>query len=209
MSTALKSPAQYFDDCDRVVILQPKKGENRDSLYEKVCRAYEDRPIIEQDEEGNVYLMPPSGGESGSQDLMAASQLAVWAMRKGHGKAFGTASTFAFPSGAKRCPDAAWASNERVYAVSYEMRRGRIPIVPEFVIEIKSPTDSYGKLQEKMRWYAKNGVDLGWLIHPDKREVIIYTKAETSTVNGVDKLRGTGPVKGFTLDLRPIWKGLR
>ena len=84
-----------------------------------------------------------------------------------------------------------------------------IPIVPEFVIEIKSPTDSYQKLQDKMRWYIKNGVDLGWLIHPDKREVMIYTKTDTSTVNSIDKLRGAGPVKGFTLDLRSIWKGLR
>ena len=62
---------------------------------------------------------------------------------------------------------------------------------------------------EGVDWYFKNGVDLAWLIHPDKREVMIYTKVDTSTVTNIDKLRGTGPVKGFTLDLRPIWKGLR
>lgn len=112
-------------------------------------------------------------------------------------------------NGAKRSPDVAWASNERVCAVLYERRRQFAPIVPEFVIKIQSPSDSYKKLQDKMQWYIKNGVDLGWLIHPDKREVIIYTKAETIIQANIDKLRGTGPVKDFTLDLRPIWKGLR
>ena len=120
----MKTPAPYFDDYDRVVIFQPKKGENRDSLYEKVCRAYEDRPLIEQDEKGNVYLMPLGGGESGYQDGEAYAQLRNWARRKKHGEAFGPATTFAFANGAKRCPDAAWASNERVYAIPYEMRRG-------------------------------------------------------------------------------------
>jgi Uma2 family endonuclease len=209
MATALKSPAQYIKDYEGTVIFQPRRGEGRNSLYEHICRVYEERRKIEQDEKGNVYLMPPSGGESGYQDSEAYAQLRNWARRKKHGKAFGPATTFVFTNNAKRCPDAAWASNERVYAIPYEKRRQRIPIVPEFVIEVKSPTDSYKNLQDKMRWYIKNGVELGWLIHPDKREVMIYTKTETNTLTNLDKLRGTGPVQGFTLDLRPIWEGLR
>jgi Uma2 family endonuclease len=63
--------------------------------------------------------------------------------------------------------------------------------------------------QDKMRWYIKDGIDLGWLIYPDKRETMIYTKGRPSTLANTNKLRGIGPVKGFTLDLRPIWKGLR
>jgi Uma2 family endonuclease len=209
MATAPKTPAQYIDDYEGIIIFQPRKGEDRDALYEQVCRVYEERPKIEQDEKGNVYLMPPGGGESGWQETELCVQLHSWARRKKHGEVFGPATTIVFPSGAKRCPDAAWASNERVYAIPYQKRRGRIPLVPEFVIEVKSPSDSYKELQDKMQWYIKNGVDLGWLIQPDKREVMIYTTAEISTVTSIDKLRGTGPVKGFTLDLRPIWKGLR
>ena len=209
MATAHKIPLRALDEYEGIVIFPPRKGQQRDVLYEQVCQIFEDHPKIEQDEEGNVYLMPPGGGESGQQELLAAAQLAVWALRKRHGKAFGPATTFAFPSGAKRCPDATWASNDRVYALSYRQRRGRIPIVPEFVIEVKSPTDAYEKLQGKMQDYLREGVELGWLIHPDKREVKIYTASEVRTVRNAEKLSGTGPVKGFTLDLRPIWKGLR
>ena len=60
-----------------------------------------------------------------------------------------------------------------------------------------------------MNEYIENGVELGWLIHPDLREVKVYTGAEIVTHNEIKKLRGTGPVKGFELDLMPIWKGLR
>ncbi len=209
MATALKAPADYLNDYEGVVIFQPRAGQSASALYEQICRVYPEHKKIEQDVKGNVYLMPPSGGESGQQDLLAASQLLVWAAQKGNGQVFGPATTFLFASGDKLCPDAAWVSNERVYAIPYKKRRQRIPVIPEFVIEIKSPTDGYETLQKKMQQYLANGVDLGWLIHPDQREVKIYTSGNIETRTNIDKLRATGPMKGFTLDLRPIWKGLR
>jgi Uma2 family endonuclease len=60
-----------------------------------------------------------------------------------------------------------------------------------------------------MQEYIENGVELGWLIHPDAREVKVYTKSEVVTHRDIEQLRGTGPVGGFQLDLLPIWKGLR
>ena len=209
MATALKLPVAYLKDYEGTVIFQLREGQNRDALYKQICQVYSEHPKIEQDEEGNVYLMPPGGGESGWQDLAAAAQLRAWALRKKHGEAFGPTTTFKFPNRALREPDAAWASNERVYGIPYQQRVERIPIVPEFVIEIFSKTDHYDKLQKKMEWYIRNGVELGWLIHPKLREVLTYTPVEKSKLKNVDKIRGTGPVKGFVLDLRPIWRGLR
>lgn len=209
MATALKLPAAYLNDYEGTVIFQLREGQNRNALYKQICQAYSEHPKIEQDEEGNVYLMPPGGGESGLQDLAAAAQLYAWALRKKHGEAFGPTTTFKFPSGALKVPDAAWASNERIYRIPYQQRVERILVVPEFVIEIFSKTDRYDKLQKKMEWYIQNGVELGWLIHPKLREVLIYTPLEKGKLKNVDKIRGAGPVKGFILDLRPIWRGLR
>lgn len=209
MSTALKLPAEDLHDYEGVVIFQRREGRPPHALYQQICRMYPEYSKIEQDEEGNVYLMPPGGGESGWQDAEAGAQLRNWAQRKKHGEAFGATTTFKFPNGALRQPDAAWASKERVYGIPYKQRVERIPVVPEFVIEILSRTDDYSKLQKKMEWYTRNGVELGWLIHPKKREVLIYTATGTSRRENADQIRGTGPVKGFTLDLRPIWRGLR
>ena len=60
-----------------------------------------------------------------------------------------------------------------------------------------------------MREHIENGVELGWLIHPDSREVMVYTKTEVVTQQNIRKLRGTGSVEGFELNLTPSWKGLR
>ena len=152
--------------------------------------------------------MPPTGGESGQQEALALAQLVAWPQLKGKGQVFGPSTLFLFSDGSKMQADAAWASDERLQAVPYRKRRGWIPVVPEFVSEIKLPSDVYLKLQKKMEEWLKGGVALGWLIHPDRRKVKIYTAADAETRIGLDKVRGTGPVKGFTLDLRPIWQGL-
>lgn len=205
----LKTPAQHLQEFEGVVIFERPPGQSRERFYEQICQIYPEYKKIEQDEEGNVILMPPGGGESGWQDLAAGAQLSSWAIRRGHGVAFGASTTFKFPNGSLRQPDAAWASNEKVYSISYEQRLEYIPLVPEFVIEIVSKSDRYERLQRKMEWYISNGVELGWLIHPKRREVKIYMDMQVSTVGDIEKLRGTGPVKGFTLNLEPIWRGLR
>ncbi len=209
MTTLLKLPTDALNDYEGVVIFEPREGQAPNALYNEICRTYPEHTKIEQDAKGNVYLMPPTGGESGYQEGLAVMQLGAWSLRKGKGKVFGPSTVFRFPDGSKMQPDAAWASDERVRAIPYGKRRGWIPIVPEFVIEIKSPSDVYPKLQKKMEQWLKASVALGWLIHPDHREVKIYTAGDVETRTGLDKLRGTGPVKGFTLDLRPIWQGLR
>ena len=210
MATLPKVSPDALIDYEGVVIFELRPGQKPDALYDEICRAYPEHSKIEQDAKGDVYLMPPTGGESGSQEALAIAQLVAWSQRKGQGHVFGPSTVFHFPDGSKMQPDAAWASDERVQAIPYRKRRGWIPIVPEFVIEVKSPSDVYLKLQTKMERWLKQGVALGWLIHPERREVKIYTadnNVETRT--GLDKLRGTGPVKGFTLDLRPVWRGLR
>jgi Uma2 family endonuclease len=215
MGTALKLPAesnrraQVVFDYDGEIIFRPKPGEDLDALYERICQAYEDRSKIEQDEKGNVHVMAPTGGESGNQSAEAVADLVAWARRDGRGKVFDSSTAFLFKKTVKRVPDAAWVSKERLFALPYSSRRKFLPVVPEFVIEIKSPSDNKKRLEAKMQKYLSYGVDLGWLIDPDGREVKIYTSTEISIVTGVSKLRATGPVEGFTLNLRPIWLGLQ
>ena len=200
--------AQVVFDYDGEIIFQPKPGENLDALYERICKAYEDRSKIEQDEKGNVHVTAPTGGESGTQNADLITDLNMWARRDKRGKVFDSSTTFLFTKTVKRVPDAAWVSKERLFALPYSSRRKYLPLVPEFVIEIKSPSDSKKRLERKMRKYLDYGVELGWLIDPDKREVKIYTPTEINTITGVSKLRASDPVKGFTLNLRLIWLGL-
>ncbi len=188
-----------------VLIIEPGEDEDPELVFRSACRDFENKKI-EQDEEGRVYILPPAGGEISSKNGELTMQLRIWAKRDGRGKTFDSSVNFVFPSGAKYGPDGSWVSNERWQALTQEERRKFPPLIPEFVIELKSPSDRPKKLQEKMQKYIANGVELGWLIDPDKREVMIYTQTGVRVLNAPDILRGEGPVEGFELDLQPIWE---
>ena len=65
-----------------------------------------------------------------------------------------------------RGPDASWLSSERWEALSVEEQDGFPPLCPDFVIELRSKSDSVAKLQAKMEEYVANGALLGFLIDP-------------------------------------------
>lgn len=107
-------------------------------------------------------------------------------------------------------PDAAWASKARISQLSKEQRRKFLPVCPEFVIEVMSPSDRLKPALEKMQAWIDAGVELGWLIHPDTETVYIFRarQAEPEKRTGINKLAGEGPVAGFEADLTDIWAGL-
>jgi Uma2 family endonuclease len=54
--------------------------------------------------------------------------------------------------------------------------------------------------------WIENGVELGWLIDPKKESVTIYRPGGEPEVRaGIVSIDGEGPIKGFTLDLQPVW----
>ena len=52
--------------------------------------------------------------------------------------------------------------------------RGFIPVVPDLVVEILSPSDRIGRINEKVALYQEGGVKLIWLVDPDRRTVTEY-----------------------------------
>lgn len=200
---------QYlFDEYGRTLIVVPGDGDDPEALFERICAEFENTKI-EQDEEGNVYIMAPAGAESSNQNVDLTMQLGLWAKQDGRGRAFGPDAEFIFPNRSKRGPDAAWVRNEKLAALPRSERRKFARVIPDFVVELKSPSDRISKLQQKMLEYRRNGVELGWLIDPDKRTVWLYRAGdEAPEVFQGDRLVADGPVAGFVLDLKPIWQGL-
>jgi len=169
------------------------------------CQANSDWQI-ERSAEGEIIIMPPVGLDSGNFELEAAGQLRNWARRDGRGKAYGPNTGFELPKGAMRAPDAAWVSLRRLEVLTPEQRTRFAPVCPEFVVEIKSPSDSLPRLKRKMREWLENGAELAWLVVPDAKTVYIYRPgAPVETVEGASRLAGDGPIQGFELDLTDIW----
>ena len=193
---------------DNNLIFQLAEDGNAEALFEEVCQQFDNKKI-EQDAQGNVLVMAPTGGESSDQNSELTEQLRTWSKRNGAGRTFDSHATFILPDGSKRSPDASWVSYDRLKTLTLEERRKFLKLVPEFVVEIKSPSDRYPELQTKMEEYRRNGVTLGWLIHPDKRAVAIYRQnAAVEVIEQAETLAADGPVNGFDLDLKPIWQGL-
>ncbi len=165
---------------------------------------------FERTTKGEIVIAPPAGGESDYQSLGVAAQLYLWAMRDGRGKAFGASAEFILPNRAALSPDAAWVSNKKLAHLSREQRREFPPVCPEFVVEVLSPSDRLKAALEKMAVWMDGGVEVGWLIHPDKRTIYIYRagQAEPERLENVSVVRGEGPIEGFNLDLKDIWAGL-
>ena len=154
--------------------------------------------------------MPPAGGEASNRNFGVALQLGIWAERNGRGRVFDSSVQFFLPDGSALSPDAAWVSNRAVAQVVYEERRRFMHLAPEFVVEVMSHSDRLIRAKRKMEQWIANGVQLGWLIDGDHQTVYVYQlNLPVETRRGISKLAGKGPVKGFTLQLRTIWQGLK
>ena len=162
---------------------------------------------IERTPEGDLIIMPPVGGETGWRNAELTAALVGWAHRDGIGVAFDSSAGFLLPNGAMRSPDAAWVRRVRLEKLTPEQKRKFIPLCPDFVVEIRSPTDSLRALQAKMQEYITNGAALGWLIDPIGRRVSIYRPGKpVETLAQPATITGDPVLPGFVFDLAGVWE---
>jgi Uma2 family endonuclease len=133
-------------------------------------------------------------------------QVGTWANAEGSGVAFDSSTGFELPNGATRSPDVAWVRRTRLAALTAEQKERFLPLCPDFVIELLTPSDSIQMTQEKMGEYIANGVELGWLIDPAQRRVSVYRPgAAAETLDNPSRLSGDPVLPGFVLDLAAVW----
>lgn len=160
---------------------------------------------FERTASGELIIMPPTGGETGNRNFEITVQLGIWNKQYNLGKGFDSSSGFKLPNGANRSPDASWVQQERWEALSQQQKRKFIPLCPDFVVELLSPTDSLKQVQLKMQEYIDNGVRLGWLIDAEARRVEIYrSNQNVEILENPLALSGEDILPGFVLDLSSI-----
>ena len=189
-----------------IVRLQPIVSLSDDDFFQ-LCQDNRDLRL-ERSPNGEVLIMPPTGGETGRRSMRIAGQLDAWTEAHGQGVAFDSSTGFVLPTGAIRSPDAAWMLRERWDELPAPARERFVALVPEFVIELRSPSDRLADLQAKLQEYMTAGVALGWLIDGVTRAVHVYTPdAEVAAIDEPTRLCGDPVLPGFVLDLEPIWRG--
>ncbi len=164
---------------------------------------------MELTKDGELIIMSPTGGTAGEKNFNLYLDLGIWNRQMKLGKAFDSSTIFVLPNGARRSPDVSWIKLERWNQLTQAQQDGFPPIVPDFVIELISPSDMknqrYEDLQGKMQEYLDNGVKLGWLINPSTKIVEIYRENKSVEIlQNPRTLSGETILPGFTLNLTDI-----
>jgi Uma2 family endonuclease len=204
MATLTLNPA----DIEGVVPLTFTKPGLTEEEYFELCARFDDF-FVEYTADGTVIIMPGTDPKTGSIVFQIGRQLGNWAEEDGRGIVVGTDTSFLFPNGARREPDAAWFDAKRWNAALAEEPGRRVPtFAPEFVIEVRSPEQRAQPQRDKMKEYMENGVLLGWLIDPLERTVTVYRPGrDPEVLSNPAQVAGEGPVAGFVLNLQRIFAG--
>ncbi|MBD1805866.1 Uma2 family endonuclease [Microcoleus sp. FACHB-SPT15] len=173
---------QFFELCQK----------NRDYRFERTAS-------------GDLLIMPPTGSDTGRRNIKVSAQLEVWNQKNNLGVAFDSSAGFKLPNGADRSPDASWVKREPWEALTPEQQEKFAPLCPDFVVELRSKSDSLKELQKKMQEYIANGTRLGWLIDRKNQRVEIYRQGQdVEIIQSPNTLSGEDVLPGFVLDLKDI-----
>jgi Uma2 family endonuclease len=205
LNTMMAGETLITDPSGICVVLDASKIELTDDQFFRLCRDNSDFHI-EMSGKGELIIMAPNRPKTGRQHARFSYRLSAWAEQHGSGDVYDATSEFAFPNGAKRAPDASWILKTRWNALTREQQDAfPAPIVPDFVVEIRSPNDSPPRLKAKMDEYVANGVRLGWLLDPIDNRVSVYRPGEhVQEIENPTILPGDPVLPGFNFDFREI-----
>lgn len=189
-----------------VQILQiPNSFKVTEEQYQLLATANPDLRL-ERTAAGELIIMPPTGGDTGKRNAKLSARVVIWNDRMGLGEVFDSSTAFQLPKGGHLSPDVSWVAKERWNQLTPEEQESFPPLCPDFVLELRSKTDSINPLREKMQVYLENGIRLGWLIDLKNQVVEIYRPQKAVEVlNNPTQLSGEDVLPGFLLDLQSIF----
>jgi Uma2 family endonuclease len=159
---------------------------------------------LELTKDHELIVMSPTGGESGERNGNLFGQVWYWNRQTKLGRVFDSSTGFDFTAigGGKMSPDVSWLEKSRLDGVDIT---GFIPVIPDFVIELRSATDRLTTVQKKMLEYQRLGVKLALLINPQDRQVEVYRlDKEIKVFDSPSAIDCQPLMPGFNLDLTEI-----
>ncbi|MEH2197114.1 Uma2 family endonuclease [Nostoc sp.] len=189
-----------------LVLQIPSSMQMTDEQFFEFCQVNRDLRI-ERNKFGELLIMSPTDSETGNRAGNISGQLWVWSEENSIGITFSSSTGFKLSTGAERSPNASWMKLERWNALSAEQQRKFAPICPDFVVELKSPSDNLQTLKEKMEEYMNEpGIQLGWLIDRKQHKVYIYRPGlSEECLDNPASVSGESVLPGFILNMSKVW----
>ena len=190
---------------DTIVLNDSITGRMTDDEFLGFCLENKDLRI-ERNSNLKIIIMSPDNASSSYSSGAVFGQLYTWNIQSNRGIVFDSSVGFTLPDRSVLSPDASWLSFDKWSTLSEDDKNKFAPVCPEFVIEVRSKSDSLSELQLKMKNWINNGAELAWLIDPRDEVSFIYSAGHAEEkIEGLDKkLYGKGSVAGFELDLSKI-----
>jgi len=161
---------------------------------------------LERSPNGELIIMPPTGGTTGKRNAKLITYFVNWNDQMQLGEVFDSSTAFRLPNGSNRSPDVAWVSRDRWQSLTLEQQDSFPPLCPDFVVELRSKSDSLKSLQDKMQEYLENGLLLGWLIDIQNQTVEVYRPQESHEVlQKPSLLKGELVLPYFSINLDFLW----
>ncbi len=187
------------------VKLEPAFSLSTEQFY-NLCRQNPDLKL-ERNTNGELIIMPPTGGETGRNNATLISRFVIWNETYNLGIVFDSSTCFRLPLGSDRSPDVSWVKKERWERLTDEEKTKFPPLCPDFVLELLSPSDNLATTQGKMQEYLDNGAKLGWLINPQLQQVEIYRPQQpVEILQSPTKISGESVLANFDLNLAWLWQ---
>jgi Uma2 family endonuclease len=187
-----------------VILKVTNVGLSQEQFF-RLCR--DNRELrMELSAQKELIVMTLPGGRTSRRNVIITTELTNWAKKDGTGLTFDSACLFILPNGANRGPDAAWVRKDRWDALTAAEQEEGVPLCPDFVVELISPSDRLTVIRKKMDEYIANGARLGWLIDPYEKQIHVYRPGKpVDILDNPPAVSGDPILPGFTLHLEEIW----
>ncbi len=176
-----------------------------DEQFFQLCQINKDIRF-ERNAKGDLIIMSPTGGETGIINADISANLGIWNRQTKLGVGFNSSVGYQLLNGANRSPSCSWIPIEKWNNLTSEQRTKFLPLCPDFLIELMSPSDSLSDTRKKMKEYQENGMRLGWLINRKTQQVEIYRAGkDVEILDSPETLSGEDILPGFILYMITIW----
>jgi len=141
-----------------------------DELFE-LC-ASNSELVIERNSNGELIIMSPTGGLTGNRSSRLLYELYAWNEQANSGYVFDSSTGFLLADKSMLSPDTSFIDKSKWEAIPIEKQEKFPPICPDFIIELRSPSDELKYVKGKMDVWIKNGCRLAWFIDPIEKKSI-------------------------------------
>ena len=189
----------------RIPVDQPITGE-----FLAALSAEFDNLWFQAGQEGEIVIAGPPGGWVSTMAMLLVAQTIFWQQERNNGLTCTSNFGFHPPGGLPRIPDASWISDAtlRLFEELGQpgLTTGYSRITPDFVIEVRSRSQSVADQQRKMEDWRDWGVPLGLLVEPESQTVYLYRPDRAvERIERPETVSCEPELPGLALDFQEVW----